>query len=338
MGSRQQVIRKILKKDPAKTDFIEVIRNCDKMSDPSSPTGWADSVSKEFWRFGQQPALHFYDKTVAAISDRPNGGAHLDVFSPGLCGVDGPMSYDLTGMVMSQSRNNYDYALQRFLDIINHRFITLYYRACTQNDTAISFDRLGNDLVRSIQRSLSGADAHGEFSLAPFLAETATQYALFGIYGSKGLELLLKLFLGFDIQVQERVFSTHSIPRELHCRLGKKYEASLGVNTQIGTHFFSNTKKFILKIGPVDFSQCEQLLPGTKKYRKILELVNFYMRKPMDFDIEFVLNKKSIPGISLNGFSSLGRSCFFKHRDQDGQCHLIINASRLGSGRSGTGE
>ncbi len=338
MGSRQHLIRRILKMDPARTDFIELIRNCDKLSENSEATGWADTVVEEFWRFGQSPSLHSCGKTVASLSERQAGGAHMDVFPLGLCGVEGPLSYDLTGLVISQSRNNYDYALQRFLDIVNHRFISLYYRACVQNDTALSFDLDKKDLIRSVQRSLSGADACGEFSLSPFLAEHASSYALYGTYGSKGLELLLRSYLGFDIEVRERVFSSQLIPRELQCRLGKKSTALLGENTQIGTHFFSNTKKFVLTIGPVDFKQCEQLLPGTKKYRKILNLVNFYLRKPMDFDIEFILNKSSLDGINLNGGASLGRSCYFKHLDRKGHCRLIINASRLGIGCSERGE
>ena len=334
MGSRQQLIYKTLRsiKNPSSADFVELVRNCDRASEEDCATGRGDSVSQESLRFGQRPTLTSNEHTVADVTSQ--GGEHakalIEVYSPGLCGVDGPMPFDVTGLVMSQSRNNYDYALQRFLDIINHRFISLYYRAIAQNSTAISFDNKKDDLIRQVQHALSGGDGRGEFSLPPFAAESSAFCTMTSSASAAGLELLLRSYFGIDIRVETNVFGKYQIPKEVRCRLGRRDTATLGVNSQLGTHFFSNTKAFILTLGPLDFDVCAEILPGTKKYRHLSELVKFYLRKPLYFDLKFILNKKSLKGITLNGQYALGRSSFFKYRDDSGICTLTIQASRIG--------
>ena len=335
MGSKQQLIYKTLKgvRNPGSADFVELVRNCDRSSDVQKSTGRADSARQEALRFGQRPTLTSNEHTVADITSQNVGNARalIEVYSPGLCGVDGPMPFDITGLVISQSRNNYDYALQRFLDIINHRFISFYYRAIAQNSTAISFDDEKEDLVRLVQHSLSGGDGCGSLSLPPFTAEGAAAFTMTGAMSASGLEMLLHSYFGIDIKVETNVFGKYPIPKNLRCRLGQRNTATLGVNSQLGTHFFSNTKTFILTLGPLDFDKCAELLPGTQKYCRLSELVKFYLRKPIYFDLKFILNKKSLKGITLNGKYALGHSTFFKYRDESGTCTLTIQASRVGN-------
>ena len=59
----------------------------------------------------------------------------------GLLGVNGPMPLEFTDYVFQRSHNYYDQTWRRFLDIINHRFLTLFYRAWAENEQAVSFDR-----------------------------------------------------------------------------------------------------------------------------------------------------------------------------------------------------
>ncbi len=334
MGSHQPLIYKTLRglKKPASADFVELVRNCDRGSEGGRATGKADSVLQESLRFGQRPTLTSNEHTIADVTSQNVGNAKalVEVYSPGLCGVDGPMPFDITGLVMSQSRNNYDYALQRFLDIINHRFISLYYRAIAQNSTAISFDDKKEDLVRQVQHALSGGDGKGEFALPPFAAEGSAFCTMTASTGAAGLEILLRSYFGIDIKIETNVFGKYPIPKEVRCRLGKRDTATLGVNSQIGTHFFSNTKTFILTLGPLDFEKCTELLPGSRKYRHLSELVKFYLRKPIYFDLKFILNKNSLKGITLNGKYALGHSSFFKYRDERGTCTLTIQVSRMG--------
>ena len=184
MGTKPLVIRKILKnfRIGSESDFIELVRSFDRACAGRSATGWADSCVDETLRFGQRPSMSSSARNVAGVTESHNasGSAFIEVYTPGLCGVDGPMPLDITGQVISQSRNNYDYALQRFLDIVNHRFISFYYRAYAQHSTSISFDRHSLDLPRRLQRSLSGADGQGAMNLPPFAAEAFSPYTSCG--------------------------------------------------------------------------------------------------------------------------------------------------------------
>lgn len=333
MAGKQRLIRQALKsaRDPARADFYELVRNLDRSDPAMPPTGWADSAREEQLRFSQRPEFRSSDHTVAGVTatDAGNAQATIEVFSPGLCGVDGPMPLDFTGMVLNQTRNNYDYVLQRFLDLINHRFIALNYRAYAENSQAVSFDQTRErDLITRINRALAGADPQGDFRLPPYGAEFLGPVNLYHSAGKAGLEAALERFFGIRIRVRPFRFETYTIPVSMRCVLGRR-NATLGQSAQIGSHYFSNTKKFVLRVGPMAFRDCVDLLPGGRKYRQLNELVNFYLRKPMSYDLEFVLKKDSLEGVTLNGGYALGRSTCFKFKDEGGNCILTINASRL---------
>lgn len=333
MAGKQRLIRQALKsaRDPARVDFYELVRNLDRSDPDMPPTGWAGSAREEQLRFSQRPEFHSSDHTVAGVTVPEKGTAQatIEVFSPGLCGVDGPMPLDFTGMVMNQTRNNYDYVLQRFLDLINHRFIALFYRAHAANSEAISFDQeQERDLNTRIARALSGADPHGKFNLPPYAAESLGPVNLYQCAGKAGLERALERFFGICIKVKPFIFETYTIPVPMRCVLGRR-NATLGQDAQIGSHYFSNTKKIVLRLGPMDFKDCGDLLPGGRKYRQLNELINFYLRKPLSYDLEFVLKKDSLEGVSLNGGYALGRSTCFKFKHEGGNCIMTINASRL---------
>lgn len=337
MGTKPLVIRRILKnfRVGSENDFIELVRSFDRACARQSATGWADSCVDETLRFGQRPSMSSSARNVAGVTELSNSSdsVFIEVYAPGLCGVDGPMPLDVTGQVISQSRNNYDYALQRFLDIVNHRFISFYYRAYAQHSTSISFDRHSLDLPRRLQRSFSGADGQGVMNLPPFAAEAFSPYTACGNIGKKSLAMILESFFGFEIKVCDRIFSKNVIPKKFRCILGRW--ARLGEDTQIGAHYYSNTKKFLLKIGPLDFDDCLAFMPGKKRFNQLCQLVNFCLRKPLEFDLELMVRKSSLRGITLNGSYALGSSTFFKHNDQNGHCSLTINASRLGSTDTG---
>jgi type VI secretion system ImpH/TssG family protein len=335
MGSGERLIRRIMRAaHSGGADFFETVRDFDQAACDLPRTGCADSAADEVLRFSQMPSLHAEKAVVKALSrESAEGGAvFAELCFFGLCGIDGPLPLELTSEVLQRSVNGGDPALQRFLDIINQRFISLLYRAYAQNSECFNFDRAADDLHRAALRALSGAGALKDLPLPSFGAEGLTQFTLTRNPGARGLEAALCEFLGHECQIRCNVFSSGLIPPELRCRLGREDSAVLGVNTQIGRFFYSSTKKFELRMGPMDYEECLKLLPGSALHTHLIALVSFCLPKPLDCDLVFILRKDSLKSAQLNGKFSLGRSIFFPYRDQGGTCTLTINASRL-SGR-----
>ncbi|MBQ9219817.1 MAG: type VI secretion system baseplate subunit TssG [Succinivibrio dextrinosolvens] len=330
MDTRERQVKQALRamRNFGGVDFFEVVRDFEKASGSVPGIGYRKS-SKCNVRFSQKPTLSGVLPAVTAISEDKNGNSVIEVSGPGLTGTDGPMPLEFTSRVLQLSNNYYDYALQRFIDIINNEFLSLYYRAYAQKDLAIGFDKKENNLPRSIFRAFSGAPADRDPELPKFAAETMMPFVISKNSGAEGLRTILREFFGFDIRIESNIFERYLIPEDLRCRLGHRDTCTLGVSMQIGKHFYSHTKKFDLKLGPMDFKDCYAMLPGTKNYNYLIEIINLYLQKPLDYDLIFILRKNSLKGIYLNGKYTLGSNCYFKYTNDKGECQIVINVSRL---------
>ena len=131
MDSRERLIRRIIRavRNGRGADFYETVREFDLAAPDLPRTGSADRASGELLRFTQRPSLSEWPETVTDLMQQDASAVLAEIRFFGLCGVDGPMPLGFTEAVCQRTQNEQDPALQRFLDILNHRFIALLYRA-----------------------------------------------------------------------------------------------------------------------------------------------------------------------------------------------------------------
>ena len=97
-------------------------------------------------RLGQAADLAFAPAPLATF-DPGQGGSRprLQVRLFGLLGPNGPMPLHLTEYVRDRLRNASDPTAARFLDLLNHRFLALFYRAWAQAQPHVNRDRPDRD-------------------------------------------------------------------------------------------------------------------------------------------------------------------------------------------------
>ena len=86
--------------------------------------------------------MRFAPAELAAL-ERPAAGrpARLLVYFLGLLGPNGPLPLHLTEFARDRLRHASDPTFARFLDLFNHRMLSLLYRGWAQAQPAVSFDR-----------------------------------------------------------------------------------------------------------------------------------------------------------------------------------------------------
>ncbi|GHV83865.1 hypothetical protein AGMMS50212_12050 [Spirochaetia bacterium] len=302
-----------LRNNVSAPDWFGLVRRLEK-SRPNQPRlGQAVHPKDENVRFGQAPFLRFPSTEIAEIAEGNTVGidAVIMTYFLGLLGVNGPMPLDFTSYIFQRSCNQYDHAWRRFLDIIHHRIHILFYRAFALNEQAISFDRPADDPIRDIFKSLAGlppdqvmSDKNQEhfFLCNPhhFGMRFKTRSALEDIMRRASPNVTIKDF----------VIASYDIPVENRAVLGNPKTAILGENLQIGRSYYSATQKFEIRIGPMDYSECQKLLPGTAGFNLLHQLVSLYLDQPMDYDLTFTLNSASISMPKLGTGTALLGGCW----------------------------
>lgn len=338
MDNVRKLIRRTarkLKNCEKEPDFFELARRVENARRDLPGIGKAHNPRMEPLRFGQTPYLKFPETSVSEVDISPADGdtALIYVYFFGLLGVNGPMPLEFTDYVFQRSQNYYDKTLRRFLDIIHHKMLSLFYRAWSSCEQAVSFDRPEDDMIGGIVLSLAGGVGGAlPDSLPEHTVRGYSRFFALSVRGGDGLAVILSSFFGLPVRVVERVSSAHDIPRRFRCVPGNPHTAVFGKNAQIGSKYFSCSQKIVVEIGPVPLELCRNMLPGSAEFRRLTDLVNIYLDRPLEYDVRFLLTKDSILQCALGGAFALGRGIWLASRGcAEPELVLNIRASRLGA-------
>jgi type VI secretion system protein ImpH len=119
-----------LRTRPEHFGFFQAVRLLARLSPSRVPVGHDGPPSRETARFRTRATLEFppseiHDLTIDPDPDRP---PELTVAIGGTTGPLGVLPIPYTELLIERVRYK-DYALWEFLDLFNHRFLSLFHRA-----------------------------------------------------------------------------------------------------------------------------------------------------------------------------------------------------------------
>ena len=151
----------------------------------------------------------------------PAGGkpGRIEVRFFGLLGPNGPLPLHLTEYARARLLNAGDATFVRFLDMFNHRFLLLFYRAWAQARPTVSLDRPRRRQVYRLYRRVGRHWPGARCASATTIGDFAKLYFA-GLLGRQvrnrdGLVALLTSYFRVPVQVEEFVGHwMHLPPRE----------------------------------------------------------------------------------------------------------------------------
>jgi type VI secretion system protein ImpH len=267
--------------------------------------GESRKASDDAVRLGQAPHLSFAPSDVATATTQDDGPLRLEQHGFGVFGPNGALPLHLTELAYERRRHREDGTVVDFLNLFQHRLISLFYRAWANSEPAVSLDRPDTDRFRAYVGAL--------FGLAPESAHNADavpDYAKLYRAGrfaqqtrsADGLEAVLADY--FDVPVEVRQFSGAwlDIPDDLHCRLG---EQRLGVSTTLGASTWQCQHKFEIVLGPLPRAEFSDFLPGAPGLTELHSLVRLYTNDEWSWQVRLLLRDVDIPGTSLGPAGAL---------------------------------
>jgi type VI secretion system protein ImpH len=342
-GRSDPSLEEVLFAEGYRFDFFQAVRLLELIYVDRKPVGRQASPNEEVVRFRTHLSLSFPPSAIQDLEHAPasDGPARLTAAFMGLTGPLGVLPRHYTELLLERARQH-DGTLRDFLDLFDHRMISLFHRAWEKYRFHVAYEHTiksggGYDPFSLHLFDLIGMGTKGLRGRLEFGDEALLFYA--GLLGqhprsASAIGNVLSDYFAMPVAVAQFVGQWLEITEENRTKLGDANN-TLGLSAVAGTQIWDQQAKFKLRVGPLQYLDFKRLLPGGDAYRPFVQLARFCAGQEYDFDLQLVLKAPEVPGCRLGdqearlGFSSWLKTGEFE-RDAD-QVMFSGGLTRLGA-------
>ncbi|MCB2186783.1 MAG: type VI secretion system baseplate subunit TssG [Deltaproteobacteria bacterium] len=295
-------------------EFFQAVRLLEKRFPGTPRVGENGPYSQEPVRLRPSRSLGFPPGDVRLIEQLSPAGrrqAQREVWRItqnflGLYGVTSPLPAYFSEMI-AQTYLEED-PLRDFLDIFNHRLISLYYRAWKKYRLSAAVDPTRPDKITQGLLALLGRQEglpEEDWRVAPLRLVRYASLLAGRNRPPGGLEFFIGDFFGID-----KVRVTTFVPRWV--RVGAANQSRVGVNGRhhrlgeslvLGNWVRDVAGLFRLTLGPLSLPAFWSLLPGGQAFTELVFLVRLYTRQRVNFELELILKSEDVEPLRLSAAS-----------------------------------
>lgn len=317
-------LEELLFEEGYRFDFFQAVRLLERLLPDRPPIGRDAEPHREVVRFHSRLSLSFPPSAIHEIAREGDGTGQvrMTVAFMGLTGPSGVLPHQYTELLIERARRK-DSTLREFLDLFNHRMISLFHRAWEKYRFPIAYERGEEDRFSQYLFDLMGMGTGGLRGRLEIADERLLFYV--GLLAQRppsahALERLLQDYFGVPAEVSQFEGQWIELSEEDQSSLGasgKNHE--LGVSTVAGRRIWDQQAKFRVKVGPLTFRQFCDFLPDGATFRPLAQLIRFFVGQELDFDIQLILRAGEVPTCRLGkpgpGGQKLAWSTWLKTRE-----------------------
>jgi type VI secretion system protein ImpH len=309
-------------------DFFEAVRVLERLYPHRRPVGRDASPAQEVVRFRARLSLAFPPSAIHELietngSDRP---VEMTIAFMGLTGPLGVLPRHYTELLIERKRRK-DHTLGDFLDLFNHRLVSLFYRAWEKYRFPLGYER-----------AVAQQQGYDDFSLSIFdfigmgtkglrgRLEIGDEALLFyaGLLGQRphsasALVGILRDFFEIPVEVRQFIGQWLHLSKENRTSLGGEANNSLGVNAIAGSRIWDQQARFRIRLGPLTFREFNRFLPVSKTFRLLVQFARYTVGQEFDFDVQLILKAEEVPksqlGVTGERAPRLGWTTWLKTKD-----------------------
>lgn len=306
-------------------DFFRLVHLLERWLDRPVPVGRVGPYRDEGLRLEPDSSLTFPPSDIRRVETPRDGDRHDDngreipvpwdyrivVHFMGLYGSAAPTPVYLTELIGSTDVDADE--LTDFLDLFNHRILSLFWRAWVKYRYPHRWEMGGEDEISAQLLSYIGlGDPEARRRTGVPTPKLLRYLGLLALRTRPpvGLRLLVSdYFGGVETRIEERVFRWVSVPPEGRNRIGQA-NATLGMDLTVGERVPDRAGKLRVSLGPLHFDEYLGFLPGTPKFRELSALVRLWVGDRFDFDVELLVRREEIPELRMaeGGVARLGQT------------------------------
>lgn len=292
-------------------------------------------------RFSSEVTFSFSPSDLVRVEMDPRDGGtpRLHVSFLGLAGARGPLPHFYADLLRRRRRRG-DHGMAAFLDIFNHRLVSLLYRLRQQHHPTLhtgapdehpfanfllSFGGAGTPAAR---KAIDGATVRaGGQEHEGLRTRDLILYAGMLWHRDRsmvGLERLLTHFFGFEFRGEELRGGWLRLADEERTALSvRERNNRLGVTAIAGQRVANPQAGFELSVGPLPWDDFVSFLPYGGSFVALEQLVRYYVRGALDFYLSVSVQAEEVfpnrPALSAKDGPRLGWTSWLMTRPLKGE-------------------
>lgn len=304
--------KRLLLENANRYDFFHAVRVIERQLLQESASfknkiGHDAHPSHEKIKFKVNQSLSFPANSIYKIIEKDGDSRQFTVEMLvsffGLTGSKGVLPQHYSELILQQERKK-DYTLANFLDIFNHRLLSLFYRAWEKYRIGTHFenhirtsrtDDGFSQCLGNITGSMSSGFSHDTIYYGGYFARR--------VRSATALKNIISDMLHTEVSINQFAGQWLFLQREDQSRIGsaKGFEGynRLGSNLMLGKRVWDAQSKFIVEIKPNSAEQFNQLIPGSDLYIRLCKTVRQFSGGSANFDIRMLLPPEDIPACQL---------------------------------------
>jgi type VI secretion system protein ImpH len=296
-----------LKNEPWRFDFFATLRRLERSHKERPRIGESASLREEYVALGQDPYLEFPASNLARVEEKADGRLQVLVKFLGLLGPQGALPLATTEEAQSWVLMRDD-AFPRFLDLLNNRFLQLFFRSWADARPISQHDRPGEDRFVAYVGTMIGIGSPLYLGLDTIPDSGKLEFAGLMAPQAKSASRLRNLIRGLfrvEVEIHEFIGSYLQLDAADRTAIGQKNSA-LGADILVGSSVFSVQDKIRIRIYAKNMAEYTQFLPTGGRCEPLADIVFFYIGDQLDWEIELAIPTRAVEPVRLSKFGQLG--------------------------------
>jgi type VI secretion system protein ImpH len=292
-----------LRQEPCAFEFFQAMRLLERSLPDRQPVGGFVHPSLEVVRLATHPSLTFPASEIQSLRWDADQTPLMDVNFMGITGIQGPLPQWYTAMLLERLRAG-DASLRDFLDLFNHRSLSLFYRAWQKYRFGVAYERGDRDNFFLNLLALIGLGTPGLIGHQGILDEALIFYS--GLLAqhqrsSGALEQLLSDYFEVPAEVDQFVGAWYRLSPDTQCCMDDDECESqeLGKGAVLGDETWDRQSRVRIKLGPLSLAQYLEFLPTGSAFKQLQAMTRFYSNDEFDYEIQLIMNHEEVPRCDL---------------------------------------
>ncbi|BBP65463.1 hypothetical protein PHLH5_30040 [Pseudomonas sp. Cab53] len=301
-----------LRRDPQRFEWLQALQVLEREHPQAETLGSGTAPHAEALRLRGPLTPVFAASEVERLEQDTGSPPTLTTPIFGLGGPDGPLPYAYQEWLQQRARAR-DHAPAEFLDLFQHRLLSLLYKVMRKHRIALGFTAPGASAVQAQLRALTGLlpKALQERQAAPDCAVLAcTALYADGRRSLAGFAAIVREQFGLPVELTGYAGGWREIPPASRSRLqvgGRNL--CLGRTAVAGTRVWDEHAGVRLTLGPLSTVQANGLLPDGDVHPLLASLYALYFGPDLDCTLVLLvrgagplqLGHSTAPRLSWNG-------------------------------------